>query len=365
MSKRAVSSIVVVGAFVAASAYLYVAPSRAADAPAGGGAWAVVKTFHVGGEGRWDYLTVDPAAKLLYVPRSTHTQIIRADTGKVVGDLKDTAGVHGVAIVPELGRGFTSNGRGNNVTVFDLKTMQPLGNVPTGLNPDAIIYDPASKRVIAFNGRSNDATVIVPDGDPAAKETVSATIPLGGKPESAASDGAGHVYVNLEDKSSIAAIDTKTMKVIATWKIEGGEEPSGLALDAAHHRLFSGCGGNQVMAVLDAETGKTLGTLPIGKNVDFCTFDPGTGEAFASCGDGTLTVAKETAAGKFEAVQVVRTPQGARTMGLDPTTHTLYLPTAEFEKPAGGGGGGRGRPQAMPNSFMIVVVARETKAGGR
>jgi hypothetical protein len=222
MSKRAVSSIVVVGAFVAASAYLYVAPSRAADAPAGGGAWAVVKTFHVGGEGRWDYLTVDPAAKLLYVPRSTHTQIIRADTGEVVGDLKDTAGVHGVAIVPELGRGFTSNGRGNNVTVFDLKTMQPLGNVPTGLNPDAIIYDPASKRVIAFNGRSNDATVIVPDGDPAAKETVSATIPLGGKPESAASDGAGHVYVNLEDKSSIAAIDTKTMKVIATWKIEGG-----------------------------------------------------------------------------------------------------------------------------------------------
>jgi DNA-binding beta-propeller fold protein YncE len=342
--------------------------SRAADAPPAGsaavagapadvGPWAVVKTLRIGGEGRWDYLTVDPASKLLYVPRSTHTQIIRADSGELAGDLKDTAGVHGVALVPDVGRGFTSNGRANNVTVFDLKTLQPIGNVATGQNPDGILYDPASKRVFAFNGRSNDATVIVPDGDPTAKETVAATIPLGGKPESAASDGAGHVYVNLEDKSSIAAIDSKAMKVIATWKIEGGEEPSGLALDAARHRLFAGCG-NQVMAVVDSESGKTLGTVPIGKNVDFCAFDPGTGEAFASCGDSTLTVVKETAPGKFDVVQTVRTPAGARTMGLDPMTHTLYLPTAEFEKPAGGGGGGR-RPQAKPDSFMIVVVARE------
>jgi DNA-binding beta-propeller fold protein YncE len=361
MSKRGLST-TVLAVFLAAAAYLFAAPSCAAAPPAGAGPWSVVKTLHVGGDGRWDYVTIDPASKLLYVPRSTHTQIIKADTGEVVGDLKDTAGVHGVALVPDLNRGFTSNGRSNNVTVFDLKTMQPLGNVPTGQNPDAIMYDPASKRAIAFNGRSNDATVIVADGDPAAKETVAATIPLGGKPESAVSDGAGHVYVNLEDKSSIAAIDTRSMKVTATWKIEGGEEPSGLALDVAHHRLFAGCGGNQVMAVLDAESGKTLATLPIGKNVDYCAFDPGTGEAFASCGDGTLTVAKETAPGKFEVVQVVRTAPGARTMAIDPTTHTLYLPTAEFDKPAGGGG----RPQTKPNSFMIVVVARgDAKADAR
>ena len=150
------------------------------------------------------------------------------------------------------------------------------------------------------------------------------------------------------------------MKVTATWKIEGGEEPSGLALDAAHHRLFAGCGGNRVMSVIDTESGKTLATLPIGKNVDYCTFDPDTGEAFASCGDGTLTVAKETSPRRFEVVQTVHTPQGARTMAIDPTTHTIYMPTAEFEKQAGGGGGG-GRPQAKPNSFMIVVVSREAK----
>lgn len=336
--------------------------ARAAEpaaAPAAGGAqggYHIAKVFNLGGEGRWDYATVDPAAKRLYLSRQTHVQVVDTDSGKLVADLPDTPGVHGIAIAPDLDRFFTSNGQGNSVTAFDRKTNKALGTTPAGQNPDAILYDPASKRVFAFNGRSRDATVI----DPAAKDgsPAPARIPLDAKPEFGVSDGAGHVYVNLEDKSSVAVIDTKTMKVTDVWKIEGGEGPSGLAIDLEHHRLFSGCGGNQVMAVLDAKTGKTLATVPIGKGVDACAFDPGTGEAFASCGDGTLTVAKETAPGKYEVVQTVQTRRGAKTMALDPTTHTVYLPTAEFPDQAAGGGG---RPAPKPGTFAVVVVSRESK----
>jgi len=316
--------------------------------------YAVAKTLHVGGEGRWDYVVIDPKARLLYVPRQTHTQILNADTGDVVADLKDTPGVHGVALVPEAKRGFTSNGVGNSVTVFDLKTHQVLGKIPAGQKPDAIIYDPGSKKVLAFNGKSNDVTVI----DPAADLTApTGRIALDGAPEFAAADGKGRVYVNLEDKSSIAVLDIAAMKVSAVWKIEGGEEPSGLAIDVANHRLYSGCH-NQVMAVIDTETGKTLATVAIGKGVDACAFDPSTGEAFASCGDGTLTVAKETSSGKFEVVQVVQTRPGARTMALDPTTHTIYLPTAEFPKAAPAKGS---RPVPVAGTFMIVVVSKSAR----
>jgi DNA-binding beta-propeller fold protein YncE len=317
--------------------------------------YQVTKVLKVGGDGRWDYAIVDPQTHLLYISRSTHTQVVNTETGQVVHDLKDTSGVHGVALAPELNRGFTSNGRANDVTVFDLATGKELGTVKTGTNPDAIIYDPASKKVFAFDGRSNDASVI----DAATAPNTTATrIPLDGKPEFAAADGAGHVYVNLEDKSSIAVIDSKALKVIGVWKIEGGDEPSGLAIDTAHHHLFSGCH-NNLMAVIDTETGKTISTPPIGQGVDACGFDPGTGEAFASCGDGTLTVVKETSPGKFEAVETVKTRRGARTMALDPSTHTIYLAATD---PAPGAAANeaprRGGPQGP---FVVLVVTQASK----
>lgn len=324
------------------------ATASRADAPAG---YYISQTFHPGGEGRWDYVTIDPAAKLIYVGRSTHTQIIREDTGEVAGDIKDTPGVHGVALAPELNRGFVSNGKGDSVTIFDLKTMQTVGTTPVGKNPDAILYDPTSKKLFTFNGKSDDATVLDPAAAPGA--TALATIPLGGKPEFAQSDGAGHVYVNLEDKSSVVEIDAAALKVTNTWKIDGGEEPSGMAIDIPHHHLFLGCGGNNVMAVFDTQTGKTIGSVPIGKGVDACAFDPSTGEAFASCGDGTLTIAKETSPGKFEVTQTVKTKPGAKTMGFDPTTHTVYLPAVELLPAAAG----EKRPAAKPGSFMILVVS--------
>jgi DNA-binding beta-propeller fold protein YncE len=318
--------------------------------------YQVTDTFKVGGDGRWDYVNVDPASHLLFVTRQTHTQIIREQTGVVVADLKDTPGAHGVAVASELNRGFVSDGKGNTVTVFDLKTFVVLDTVKTGQNPDSIIYDPASKMVFAFDGKSNDATVIDAAAAPDHSETKPA-IALDGKPEFAAADGQGHVYVNIEDKSEVQVISTVTMKVTETWKIEGGQGPSGMAIDPTGHHLFCGCDDNQVMAVIDTQTGKTLGTVPIGKNVDACAFDPMTGEAFASCGDGTLTVVKETSPGKFEAVEVVKTRPGARTMGLDPVTDTIYLPTAEFDTPAAD----ERRPNPKAGTFMIVVVSQVAK----
>ena len=353
ITMRAQHYVLVVAAMAWAIGYSRMSATGAEPAADQPGPYHVVKELDVGGEGRWDYVAVDSVAKLLYVPRSTHTQIIREETGEVVGDLKDTPGVHGTALVPDLGRGFTSNGRGNSVTVFDLKTLQVLGTVPTGQNPDAIIYDPASKSVFAFDGRGNDATVIDPAAAPAMAGKT--RIPLPGRPEYAAADGRGRVFVNLEDKRQVAVIDTTLMKTVAFWKIEGGESPSGLAIDPDRHRLFVGCH-NQVMAILDAQSGKTLGTAPIGKGVDACAFDPQTHEAFASCGDGTLTVVKESSDGKFEVTQTVHTLPGARTMGLDTKTHTIYLPAMKQEPGAQPAAGGRGA-----GKFVIVVVARSAE----
>ncbi|MGD1276302.1 MAG: YncE family protein [Tepidisphaeraceae bacterium] len=324
--------------------------ARAADTTAPTGKYHVVKELHIGGEGGWDYVTVDPESGRLYVPRGNHTQIIDVQSGKVISDLADTTGVHGVALAPTAKRGYTSNGRSNTVSVFDLETNKVLGTAPTSEGPDAIIYDPASNCVFCFDGRAKDATVISVDAP--LDKAVTAHIPLDGRPESAVSDGQGHVYDDLEDKSQIAVIDTKTMKVTATWDIAGGDGPAGLAIDVAGHHLFAGCH-NQVMAILDTQTGKTLGTVPIGSGVDFCAFDPATGEVFASCGDGTLTVVKETSPGKFESVQTVQTPKGARTLALDTKTHTLYLPTAEFEPLQAG----ERRPKAKAGTFKIVVVS--------
>lgn len=332
------------------------AAASGADALASNsGPYSMTKTIHLGGAGRWDYALVDPAAKVVYVTRQTHVQVVGTEDGKIVADLPGMKGNHGVALAPEQGRGFVSDGQSNAVVVFDTKTYKELGKVPAGQNPDAIIYDPSSHKVMAFDGRGKDVTVIDPAAEPG-QAAVVGHIPLDGKPEFAAADGQGHVFVNLEDKSSISEIDSSSLKVIATWKIEGGDGPSGLAIDAANHHLFAGCD-NKVMAIVDTHSGKTLGTVPIGQGVDACGFDPGTGEAFASCGDGTLTVVKESSPGKFEVEQTVQTKRGARTMALDPSTHTIYLPAAEYME----GAAGERRPPMKPDSFMLVVVSREQK----
>jgi len=316
----------------------------------------VTKTIHIGGTGRWDYISCDPQTHRLFVPRSDHTQIIDPDQGKVLADIPDTRGGHGVAIAPQAQRGFISDAAG--VTVFDLNSLKPLGAIATGQGADAICFDPASKSVIVMCGRGEEASII----DAASPiETAKAThVPLGGRPEAGVADGKGHVYINIESTSEIAVVDPKEGKVTARWKIEGGEEPSGLAIDVEHHRLFSGCH-NKVMAIIDTETGKTITTVPIGNGVDACAFDPGSGEAYASCGDGTVTVVKETSPGKFD-TSTVKTQPGARTMTVDTSTHTLYLPDAEMipaTQPATGEGrGGRGRGQMKPDSFMVIVVSR-------
>ena len=316
-------------------------------------AYRVLKQYDLGGEGRWDYLTVDADARRLYVTRQTRVIVLDADSGKAVGEIPETPGVHGVALAPELGRGFTSNGGGATATIFDLKTLKVLGTVKTGDNPDAILFDPFTKRVFTFNGRSHDATVF-----DAAGEKVLETIPLGGKPEAGVSDGKGQVFVNIEDTSEVVRLDAAGLKVTARWPLAPGEEPSGLALDVKNRRLFSVCG-NEKMVVLDANSGKVLATLPIGKRVDGVAFDPETGYAFSSNGDGTLTVVHEDDPAQFKVVQNVPTPRGARTIALDPKTHNLFLPTARFEpEPTTAPTTGRSRPTPIPNSFVVVVVGR-------
>jgi DNA-binding beta-propeller fold protein YncE len=313
----------------------------------------VVKQIKLGGEGSWDYLTFDAKARRLYISRSTHVMVVDADSGALVGDIPNTAGVHGIAIVSDLNKGFTSNGRDSTVTVFDLKTLKPLKQIPVGKNPDAIIYDPASKRVFAFNGASQDATAIDPQS-----ETVAGTIALEGRPEFAVADEAGHVFVNLEDKSTIAELDSRKLAVMARWPLSPGEEPSGLAFDRKHRRLFSVCS-NKMMVVMDADNGKVLTTLPIGGGVDASGFDPETGLAFSSNGEGTLTVIHEDSPEKFSVVETVATQRGARTMALDSKTHRVFLVTAEFgPPPAPTPERPRPRPSIIPGTFQLLIVGK-------
>jgi YVTN family beta-propeller protein len=313
----------------------------------------VVKQFKLGGEGGWDYLTIDSKARRLYLSRSTHVMVVDADSGAIVGDIPDTAGVHGVAIAEEAGKGYTSNGRASTVTVFDLKTLKALKQIPVGKNPDAIIYDAASKRVFTMNGASNDATAIDMKTD-----TVAGTIPLGGRPEFAVSDEKGHVFVNLEDKSAIVEFDSQKLAVEATWPIAPAEEPSGLAFDRKHRRLFT-VGSNKLMAVVNADTGKVVATVPIGSGVDAAGFDSDTGLAFSSNGDGTLTVVHEDSPDKFSVVENAATQRGARTMAFDPKTHQVYLVTAEFgPPPAPTPERPRPRPSIVPGSFTLLVVGK-------
>ena len=312
----------------------------------------VIKKLQLGGEGGWDYLTVDSSARRLYISRSTHVMVVDIDTDKVVGDIADTSGVHGIAIAPELNRGFTSNGKANTATIFDLKTLKFLGQVKTGENPDAILYDPASKRVFTFNGRSKDATVFE-----ASSGKVVGTLALGGKPEYAATDCKGKVFVNIEDTNEVAEIDSLNLKLTKRYSLKPCEEPTGMGLDAGHHRIYSGCH-NKVMTVLNTENGK-VSTVPIGAGVDGNGFDPTLGLAFSSNGDGTLTVVRESSPGKFEVAETVPTQPGSRTMAIDPKTHNIYLPAAQFAPPtAPTVKGPRPRPTMIKDSFTVLVVGK-------
>jgi DNA-binding beta-propeller fold protein YncE len=336
---------------VAILAFALVAVSTHAQADSG---YKVSKKVRVGGEGGWDYLAVDSAARRLYVTRGTHVMVFDADTLAPAGEIPNTNGVHGVALDPELNRGFASNGKTSTVTIFDLKTLKPVDEVKvTGENPDAILYDPASNRVFAFNGRSANATVL----DPATGK-VTATLALGGRPEFATSDFEGHVFVNIEDKSEVVEIDSRKPAVLAHWPLAPCQEPSGMAIDRAHKRIFSGCD-NKMMAVVDAASGKVVATVPIGEGVDANAFDPAAQLAFSSNGDGTLTVVKEESPNKFTVLENVATAPRARTMALDEKTHRVFLVTAEFgPPPSPTAEQPRPRPPMVPDTFTILVLDR-------
>jgi len=311
--------------------------------------WKIIKEIKIGGDGGWDYLTMDSAARRLYVSHNTHVVVVDPDAGKVVGDIPDTPGVHGIALVPALNRGFVSNGRGNNVTIFDMKTLKTVSQVATGMNPDDITFEPKSGRVFTFNGRSNDSSVI-----DAKTGMVVATIPLGGKPEFAVSDDRGHVYDNLEDTSEILEIDAAKATVLKRYSLKPAcDGPSGLAIDVKKRRLFSVCS-NRVMAISDPDAGKVLGSVAIGTGSDGVAFDASTGYAVSSNGDGTLTVVEEKG-GKWDVVENVATQRGARTITLDEKTHNFYLPVADPAPAPPGGGRGRG---FVADSFRVIVVGK-------
>lgn len=315
--------------------------------------YRVLNKIKIGGTGGWDYTNVDSAAGRLYASHGTEVDVVDLNSGKVVGKIEQLHGVHGIALAPELGKGFISNGQSNSVTVFDLKTLAKTGEPATGTNPDAICYEPKTQRVFTFNGRSSDSTAI----DAKTNEIVG-TFKLGGKPEFCAADGAGKLYNNLEDTSEIIEIDAAKLTVLRRTSLAPAEGPSGLAIDAKNKKLFSVCD-NKMMAVVDIPTMKVIATPAIGSGPDAAGFDPGTGLAFSSNGvDGTLTIVKPVN-GKFEAVDTVTTERGARTMTVDTKLHRIYLLAAEYgPAPAPKEGQKRSRAPILPDSFHVLVVGK-------
>ena len=305
----------------------------------------------IGGEGGWDILTIDSAASRLYLSHATKVVVVDLNKNAAVGEIADTPGVHAFMPVPELQRGFSSNGKENKSSVVELKTLSTISKIDTGEGPDAMAYDSKRGEVYVFNHKGNSATVI-----DAKQAKVVATIPLGGGPEFAVADSAaGRVYCNIEDKSEVAVIDAAKHEVIARWPVAPGTEPSGIAVDATHHRLFATCH-NKMMAMLDTETGKVIATVPIGAGVDGCAFDEATRLAFASCGEGTTTIAKEETPDKLTVLQTLKTERGARTMAIDPKTHRIYLPSAQFQPaPSPSPGASPGRPTIVPNTLKLLV----------
>jgi DNA-binding beta-propeller fold protein YncE len=307
----------------------------------------LLKTVPVTGDGGWDYVTVDRAARRVYVSHGTEVVVLDADSYEVKGRITELKGVHGIAVAPDLGRGFISNGQGNNVTIFDLKTLKAVGTVNTGRNPDAIIFDPATQRVFAFNGRSNNATVIeAKDGK------VAGTVELGGKPEFAAADGKGSVFVNLEDKSMVVKIDSQKLTVLERWPVAPGEQAVSMAMDTKNRRLFIGCS-NKLVVVINADTGKVVDKQPIGARVDASAYDPETGLVFCSNGDGTVTVIHQDGPDTYSVVETVKTQFGSKTMALDPKTHKLFIPAAKFQQAAG-----NARRRMEPGTFCVLVYGQ-------
>ena len=345
-------AVVVVAAAGGGAESLSSKAQTAATAPGPSG-YHLLKTIKLGGEGFWDYLAFDSPTRRLFISRGRKVVVLDVDSEKVVGEIPNTTGVHGIALAPGLGDGYTSNDGAGTISIFDMKTLQVIGQAQAEKNPDAIVYDPASKRVFAMNGLSGSATAI-----DAKTGMVVGTIELNGKPEFAVADGAGHVYVNLENKSEEVQIDSQNLAITARWPLAPCESPAGLAIDSENRRLFVGCH-NKMMAVVDADSGKVIASPPIGIGVDAGQFDPGTGFAFASNGGGTLTVVHEDSPNQFTVVEEVPTQTGARTMALDPKTHEVFLVTAQFAPPpAPTPEIPHPRGGMVPDSFVVLVYGR-------
>jgi YVTN family beta-propeller protein len=320
--------------------------------PAFAAPYRVADKLPIGGDGKWDYPSMDSAAQRLYLSRATHVVIVDTQTGRIVGDIPDTPGVHGIALAPALGRGYISVGKSDQVKIFDLKTLAVSATVQTGSKPDSIVYEPTTKQVFVFNGHSSNVTVI-----DATSNKVIATIALQGAPEAARPDGAGKVYVNLENTNELVSLDAQREKIAGRWPLPGCEGPTGLALDAAHRRSFSACA-NKKMSILDSDTGRTVATLPIGAGVDGAEFDADSLNAFSANGDGTLTVLHEDDPEHFTVSQTLPTARGARTIALDETRHKLYLPAARFEESSPASAD---EPKApiVPGSFFVLVIDKD------
>jgi YVTN family beta-propeller protein len=301
----------------------------------------------LGGEGRWDYLAVDPEAKRLYIARATRFMVVSTETGDLVGEVPDTRGAHGVAIANDLGLGFTSNGQENRASVFDLKTLKVTKKIETGQNPDAILYHAPTRSVFVFNGQSHSVTVI-----DAVAQTAVATIPLAGKPEFAVADDHANIYVNIADKNTITVIDAEQRKVKAVWPLAECEEPTGLAIDRSAGAAFASCG-NKKLAVVDLRSGKVIQTIAIGDDCDAVAYDPMTNLVFASNGEGTLTVIAKDDRGSYHARQTLATQPGSKTMALDPSTQYLYIPAAKFSGPPTQ----KPRPKVVSGSFEVWVLS--------
>ena len=338
--------------FVVAAAFAGAALSLGAQAPN----YHVVKKVKVGGDGGWDYLTADPAMHRVFIARGSHVMVYDTQKDTIIFDIPNTPGVHGVALVPEFNKGFTTNGRDSSVTVFDYKTLATLSVIHgTGANPDAVLYDPVSQRLFTFNGRSEDATAIdVKTGK------IVGTVPLGGKPETGNHDGRGEIFVNIEDKNEVVAFDAKTLKVLAHWPIKGCEAPTGQAIDRANTRLFLGCGDSKTMTVVNYRSGAVVANVAVGDGVDAAFYDSNSALVFTpNGGDGTLSVIMQHSPDMYHNVATVTTQKGARTMTLDPVTHKLYTVAAEYGPvPAAQPGQRAGRAPMIPGSFTVIVLDR-------